>query len=406
MSPAVKKASPWPTVLMNDICQLHYGKSLTASKRRPGGIPVYGSNGVTGWHDRPLNSGPTVILGRKGQGPLGVEWCEGPFWVIDTAYYTSFSDRVFSKFFYYFTDWMGLNHLKDGTSNPSLTRDVFGIQDFPLPPVKEQREIAAVLGALDDKIELNRKMATTLEEMARALYRSWFVDFVPVRAKLEGRAPAHMDAATAALFPDRFDDEGLPEGWEEISIYDVARVQYGAPFKSSLFNSSNEGRPLVRIRDLKNHSPGVSTSEVHKKEYLIQPGDIVVGMDGDFTAYSWSSTPALMNQRVCCFIPHEERNRAFLRYGLPGLLKTEEDAAVATTVIHLGKKDIDKFTLPRPCREIMEAFSQTCGPMVKRIVDIGLENQTLANLRDTLLPRLMSGELRVGEAREQVEGAS
>ncbi|MDR5652129.1 restriction endonuclease subunit S [Ruixingdingia sedimenti] len=94
---------------------------------------------------------------------------------------------------------------------------------IPLAPIDEQREIAAILGALDDKIEVNRKTAVTLEEMARALYRSWFVDFDPVWAKLEGRAPAHMDPATAALFPNSFGDDGLPEGWISGVLGDLAR---------------------------------------------------------------------------------------------------------------------------------------------------------------------------------------
>ena len=99
--------------------------------------------------------------------------------------------------------------------------------------------------------------------MARSLYRSWFVDFDPVHAKREGRQPAFMDEATAALFPDRLGDDGLPEGWEMSSIYQVARVQYGAPFKSKAFNTDKNGRPLVRIRDLKNHQAGVYTTEGH-----------------------------------------------------------------------------------------------------------------------------------------------
>ncbi len=91
-----------------------------------------------------------------------------------------------------------------------------------LPPIKEQREIAEVLGALDDKIEVNRKTAAVLEEMARALFRSWFVDFDPVHAKAQGRSPAHMDPATAALFPDRFGEDGLPEGWSAEPFIDQA----------------------------------------------------------------------------------------------------------------------------------------------------------------------------------------
>src|SRR3954470_15037394 len=154
----------WPLVEMEEVVSLHYGKALTEGDRRPGEMPVYGTNGRTGWHDTPLE----VILGRKGMGNLGVEWCDEPFWVIDTAYYTRFSSSVLPRFFYYFTSYVGLNHLKDGTSNPSLSRDTFARQWLPLPPIEEQRRIVSTLGAIDDKIDLNRRMNETLEAMARA----------------------------------------------------------------------------------------------------------------------------------------------------------------------------------------------------------------------------------------------
>lgn len=290
-----------------------------------------------------------------------------------------------------------------GSTVAGISQKSLREMEIPIAPIEEQRKIASILGALDEKIELNRTTAATLDAMMQVLYRSWFVDFDPVRARAEGSQPAHMDAATAALFPDSFGENGLPAGWALASIYDLARVQYGAPFASSRFNTSQEGRPLVRIRDLKSQLPGVWTTEEHRNEFLIEPGDIVVGMDGDFTPYTWCSAPALMNQRVCCFVPCIERDRAFVRLCISDLLKAEEEAAVATTVIHLGKKDIDKFRVPSAPQEVMAAFSQFALPWHKRAVLLGLENRTLVALRDTLLPRLMSGELRFNAARELIE---
>lgn len=296
-----------------------------------------------------------------------------------------------------------IGNLHVGSMIAHFKKGDFNRLTIPLPDRKTQERIGRFYLDLSRKIELNRQMSATLEEMPRALYRSWFVDFDPVHARALGQPPVHMDATTAALFPDSFGPDGLPKGWEMRSIYDFARVQYGAAFKSSLFNTKSDGRPLVRIRDLKNHSAGVHTTQAHKKEHLIQSGDTVVGMDGDFTAYSWCNEPALMNQRVCSFLPKEADNRSFVRHGIVPLLKSEEEAAVATTVIHLGKKDIDKFLLPDPGAEILEAFSSIVEPLTDRFVRLGLESINLATLRDTLLPRLMSGELRIREAEKQVE---
>ena len=162
----------WPLVRIGEVAALHYGKALTASSRRPGDVRVYGSNGQCGWHDTPLGAGPTVILGRKGQGPLGVEWCPWPFWVIDTAYHVTVDvQRIDLRYFYFLTKFIGLNHLKDGTSNPSLSRDVFGRQGVPLPPPPVQRRIAGILSAYDELIENCQRRIRILEATARTLYR-------------------------------------------------------------------------------------------------------------------------------------------------------------------------------------------------------------------------------------------
>lgn len=311
------------------------------------------------------------------------------------------------RFLYYYFQSRPFLEVLGQWAGAGSTRAYLGITGqlklpIALPPISEQRAIAAVLGALDDKIEVNRKTAATLEAMARALYRSWFVDFDPVHARSQGQPPAHMDQTTAALFPNRIGDDGLPEGWANVPIYNLAKVQYGAPFKSKLFNTENDGRPLVRIRDLKNQRAGVFTTEVSNKEYLIRPGDTVVGMDGDFTPYTWCAEPSLMNQRVCAFLPLRSEDKAFVRYAIPALLKAEENAAVATTVIHLGKKDIDTFQIVDSGEDVRSEFAKIANPMVEKFVTLGLQNQTLATLRDTLLPKLMSGELRVGAARKQV----
>ena len=267
-----------------------------------------------------------------------------------------------------------------------------------IPPLPEQRCIAHILGTLDDTIELNRRMNATLEAMARAHFRSWFVNFDPVRAKAEGREPAGMDAATAALFPDGFEESALgeiPKGWESGSVYEVADVIYGAPFTSALFNDVGMGEPLIRIRDLANESPGVWTPEVHPKGYKIQRGDIVVGMDGEFRAYLWGGEEGWMNQRICVFKSKSGWSAAFVRNAIIEPLAHVEATETATTVIHLGKADIDLFRVVLPSSEVADLFNRTCQPRYDRIVANKQESRTLAVIRDALLPKLISGEVRI-----------
>jgi type I restriction enzyme S subunit len=298
--------------------------------------------------------------------------------------------------------------LTTGSAQPQLPiRDIRRVE-IPLPPLAEQKAIAAVLGALDDMIELNRRMNATLEAMARALFQSWFVDFDPVRAKLDSRPPATLDPATAALFPASFDETVLghiPHGWRVSSIYEIATVIYGAPFASSLFNSEKLGRPLIRIRDLPNESPAVFTTEVHPKGYLLQPGDIAVGMDGEFRAYLWAGVESWLNQRVCVFAPKPGYSAAFVRNSIFAPLAQVEATETATTVIHIGKNDIDRFTVIIPDAPVVEAFKRQCQPWYDEIVANKQQSRTLATLRDTLLPKLLSGDLSVASLDAKPEAA-
>ncbi|WP_232207878.1 restriction endonuclease subunit S [Pseudoxanthomonas sp. GW2] len=404
-------ASEWRSSTWGDEVCLEYGKALRGYSQTHGKYRVFGSNGPIGWTNDALTQGPGVILGRKGA-YRGVEYCRDPFWVIDTAYYIVPKTDLDMRWLYYAVKHYKLGEVDDGSPIPSTTRSAVYMLELDVPPKHEQRAIAHILGTLDDKIELNRKQNETLEAMARTLFKAWFVDFEPVRAKMEGRwqrgqslpgLPAHL----YDLFPDRLVESELgeiPEGWRVGSVYEVASVRYGAPFASSKFNSEGKGRPLVRIRDLRNERPGVWTEEVHPKGYLIQPGDIVVGMDGEFRAYLWGGEPAWMNQRICVFHPKNPHCAAFVRNAIKPHLARVEATEVATTVIHLGKGDIDEFRIVIPRDNVAREFEKLCQPNFDQIVLTKQQSSKLAQLRDTLLPKLISGELRIADAEAFLKG--
>ena len=290
--------------------------------------------------------------------------------------------------------------------NVGAVFDSLRCRDIPnfelmIPPIDDQRKISALLDALDDRITLLRETNATLEAIAQSLFKSWFVDFDPVRAKQQGLAPVGMDEATAVLFPDGFEVSrrgSIPRDWKEASIYDLAQVIYGAPFASGKFNTEGIGRPLIRIRDLRDEAPGVHTPENHPKGYLVKPGDIVVGMDGEFRAYLWGGEQAWLNQRVCVFAPKANVPAAFLRSTLEPQLAHIEATETATTVIHLGKGDIDRFVALLPPAAVLSAYAEVVDPHYARIVANKQTCRTLSALRDILLPRLISGQLRLPDA--------
>ena len=177
----------WKIVTLGEFAPFTYGKGLPVGKRNPlGTIPVFGSNGIVGYHDSSLTEGPTIIIGRKGT--VGaVHYSPIPCWPIDTTFFITGNDSALTRFKYYALSVLGLEHMNSDSAVPGLNRSDAHARTLLLPEESEQRAIAHILGTLDDKIELNRRMNETLEEMARALFKSWFVDFDPVRAKMEGR---------------------------------------------------------------------------------------------------------------------------------------------------------------------------------------------------------------------------
>jgi len=226
-------AGEWHASTWGDEISLEYGKALRGHGTGYGPYRVFGSNGPIGWTTETLAQGPGVILGRKGA-YRGVQFSREPFFVIDTAYYVVPKTKLDMRWLYYAIQHHKLGEVDDGSPIPSTTRAAVYMLDLDVPPDSEQRAIAHILGTLDDKIELNRRMSETLEAMARAHFKSWFVDFDPVRAKAEGRDPG-LPQPLADLFPARLVDSELgeiPEGWEVKSIGDLAEVVGGSTPKT------------------------------------------------------------------------------------------------------------------------------------------------------------------------------
>ena len=255
---------------------------------------------------------------------------------------------------------------------PSIKASDIEDLEIEIPDLGTQKKIADVLGSLDRKMAQNTAINKNLQEQMEALHRSWFIDYAPFGG-------------------------AKPPNWIKADIYSIANIIYGAPFASKLFNTEGLGKPIIRIRDLKEQTFVTYTTEIHPKGHLIQPGDIVVGMDGEFRPYIWGNSEAWLNQRVCIFESKLSSDKAFMLYTIKPLLNVIEQTQVATTVIHIGKKDYDAFEIVLPDRKTLDQFGEITTPMLERIVNNSIENKKLAKFRDALLPQLMSGEIDVSD---------
>lgn len=253
---------------------------------------------------------------------------------------------------------------------------------FELPSLEDQRRIASILSSLDRKIELNNKINADLEEMAQAIFKNWFVDFEPFK---DGK---FVDSELGMI----------PEEWKVGSPYEYVKVVYGAPYKSAKFNDHGEGLPLIRIRDLKDCNPQFYTPEILPQTEYVNKGDIVAGMDAEFVPHIWKGNTGLLNQRVCKLMPQQTSiSNLFVLYLMKPELEFVQSYKTGTTVSHLGKADIDKFVVVLPPLEVVEECSKILDSILQRIKNLSAESSRLSLLRDTLLPRLMSGELEVPE---------
>ncbi len=389
----------WRASTWGEEISLEYGKSLRDYDKSGGKYRVYGSNGPIGWTDTPLTTGPGVILGRKGA-YRGVEYSKEPFFVIDTAYYVVPKAEYDMRWLYYAIRYHKLGEIDDGSPIPSTTRSAVYVQDIDIPSLGEQRAIAKILGDLDDKIELNRKMNTTLEAMTRALFQSWFVNFDPVRAKLDGREPVGMDKETAALWPSEFEESELglvPKGWEVRSLDQTASFLNGLALQKY---PANDGPtlPVIKIVQLrKGDSAGADRCSADlPPNYIVNDGDVLFSWSGSLEVDLWCGGPGALNQHLFKVSSHEFPKWFFHLWTLFHLDDFRLIAAdKATTMGHIQRGHLTNAKTLIPRRPLLEAMSRTMSPVIDQLIAIRIQSRTLATLRDSLLPKLMSGEMGV-----------
>ena len=290
---------------------------------------------------------------------------------------------------------------RDGTVAERLNLPTIRALPIIIPPLAEQKAIAAVLGALDDKIELNRRMNATLEAMTRALFQSWFVDFDPVRAKLDGCKPTGLDEATAALFPDSFQESALgeiPDGWRLGTLGELVELRTNrvdaTPAKDSSRYIALEDMPSKSI-DLSNFQLG---SAVNSSIIAFRKGDVLFG---SMRPYFHKVGLAFFDgiTRTTTFVLRPRRDYfchfALLHFSSDDVVAHSTTASVGTTIPYVRWDSLESYRISIPPDSLLEAFEKTVCPLVQRIAAQGEETRTLATLRDTLLPKLLSGAFQV-----------
>ncbi|MBK8302338.1 MAG: restriction endonuclease subunit S [Pyrinomonadaceae bacterium] len=403
----------WTVATIGEFASLQRGHDLPDGSRREGKIPILGSFGITGFHDVAKEKGPGVTIGRSGSSFGVVTFSKVNFWPLNTTLFVKDFHGNNEKFVYYFFKAFDFSSYNSGSAQASLNRNYVHPVRIQIPSRAEQDGIASILSSLDDKIELNRRMNQTLEAMARALFKAWFVDFESVHANLENRPSTSASPEIAKLFPSDFEN-GIPKGWQIKKMAECIEVGIGKtpPRKEpQWFSEDTTNVRWVSIRNMgatgmytRETSEYLTADAVKKFNVRIVPDNTVllsfkltVGRvcitDGECTT----------NEAIAHFVRREQSklNPYYLYLYLRAFDYSSlgSTSSIATAV---NSKSIRDMPILAPQGLILDEFEKIIQPIFEKIKTNQREIETLGEIRDSLLPRLISGKLRVGDFETEI----
>lgn len=408
-------SSEWSNMPFGNFISLQRGHDLPEQERIKGDVPILGSFGVTGWHNKSLAKAPGLTIGRSGASFGTATYTERDYFPLNTTLYVTDFKGNHPKFAYYFAEQFDFSSFNSGSAQPSLNRNFINPVEVRIPPLAEQKAIAHILGTLDDKIELNRKTNETLEAMAKALFKSWFVDFDPVRAKAEGR-PTGLPAEISDLFPDSFEDSELgeiPSGWSVQSAgkqYDVSIGKTPPRKESQWFSTSKVDMPWLSIRDLgevgvyaDRTSESLTREAVEKFNVKIVPPDTaVLSFKLTIGRVAITVSEMLTNEAIAHFSSLTKGAGSEYTYCLLSQYDYHSLGSTSSIATAVNSQILRDMPLVVPPETIARAFCDTAASIFSSIKCGQQEIHCLSDFRDALLPKLISGEIRIPDAKRFV----
>lgn len=403
-------SSDWPFEKLGDLTVNldTRRKPVKEADRKPGPYPYYGASGIVDYVDGYLFDGEHLLIAEDGenlrtrQTPVAFT-ANGKFWVNNHAHIVKGNKRASTRYLLYALLGADISAYLTGAVMPKLTQGNLNRIELPCPPHDVQDGIVGILGALDDRIALLRETNATLEGIAQALFKSWFVDFDPVRAKAEGREPEGLDADTAALFPEAFEESELgmvPRGWKVVSLDTVANYLNGLALQK--FPPDGNGwLPVIKIAQLRKGDTvdADRAGRNLKPEYIIQDGDLLFSWSGSLEVAIWCGGEGALNQHLFKVTSRDFPKWFYYMWTKHHLPAFQQIAASkATTMGHIQRKHLTEAKVLVPPAEFIDSVSTCFEPLLEDWTINSLRARTLVSIRDTLLPRLISGQLRLPDA--------
>ena len=367
----------WKEYKLGEVLTIKYGKDH--KQLADGDIPIYGSGGIMRYGGRSLYDGPSILIPRKGS-LNNVIYADKPFWTVDTMFWSIINDSIANPLFVYYSickkDFASLNV---GSAVPSLTVPVIEDIDILLPSKATQDKVASVLKSLDDKIEVNRRINDNLEQQAQALFKSWFVDFEPFK---NGQ---FVDSELGKI----------PEGWKIGYLSEIADIIMGQSPNGSTYNENGEGIIFYQDRaEFGTRFPSIRLFTTNPTR-IAPANSILISVRAPVGDINITHKECCIGRGLASAVSRTNKS-AFLLYTLFSL-KSDLDRfnAEGTVFGSINRKTLESLKILIPTNDIISKFEAIVASMDQQILTLHLESENLKILRDTLLPKLMSGERSV-----------
>lgn len=375
----------WKEYKLGELLSIRYGKDH--KKLYDGIIPVYGSGGIMRYVNQSIYDSPSILIPRKGS-LNNIIYTDTPFWTVDTMFWTIVNTKLADpKYLYYAIckfDFAGLNV---GSAVPSLTVSVIGNIDIVLPSLNKQKNIVSILSTFDNKIELNRRINENLEQQAQALFKSWFVDFEPFK---DGK---FVDSELGMI----------PEGWKVGTLSDIANVIMGQSPKGTSYNERGDGIVFYQGRaDFGNRYPSVRLFTTEPTRYA-EPFSVLLSVRAPVGDINIAVEKCCIGRGLAS-IYSKTGHQSFVLYTMFSLKKELDKFNSEGTVFgSINRSSIESLKIVIPPIGFMDKFEHLVSKIDNMLLKLFQETTHLAQLRDTLLPKLMSGELKLSEIETKLD---
>lgn len=412
-------------VSLGEVCEIKQGRYLAPNQMEQipteeSFAPVIGGNGVLGYTNQSTFSFPVPLVTCRGSKCGLMQWAEPPTWISNNAMAVYFKENQGDNFFLHqYLLNSNFDDVTTGSAQPQITVTNLSLKRILLPDLKTQKSISSLMKNIEGKIATNNILSNTLEAIAQTIFKSWFIDFDPVKAKMAREKPAGMDDATAALFPDSMEESEfglIPKSWKVRSLFDCGlEIESGSRPKGGV-KGITSGVPSIGAESIN----GLGVFDFSKTKYV--PRDFYDKMnkgkpqDFDILLYKDGGKPGEFKPRVGMYglgFPFSEygiNEHVFILrakdIGNPYLyfwirlertLDILRNRGVKAAIPGINQQDVGTIPILQPSKDVLKAFNELAMPSISLILTLASESMKLANLRDTVLPRLISGELQISD---------